>query len=105
MCANGLRHASCTGKRAEQAAIYPLELCKAILKGITNHLATVGLMHQGCVGIMQDAEEEANFFDDYMQNDDIFNDHMQNTESMSSVTDEEISVQNDITGQNTWKKT
>ena len=59
LCADGRQHATCTGKRADMAAIYPLKLCKAILQGITNHLTKVGLLHQGCMGIMPDAEDEA----------------------------------------------
>ncbi len=40
MCSNDMQHATCTGKRAAQATIYPLQLCKAILQGIKMHLQT-----------------------------------------------------------------
>ncbi len=57
-CTDGRPHASCTGKRAEKAAIYPLKLCRAILNGIHNHLKSVGWMHEEAVGIMLSAEDE-----------------------------------------------
>ena len=56
-CSDGRRHASCTGKRAERAAIYPIKLCKAILQGIRCHLEAIGLMHKDCIGVMTDAED------------------------------------------------
>ena len=66
-CSDGREHASCTGKRAEQAAIYPLKLCRAILKGIQNHLCNEGWMHRDTVGIMtatlEDKTEELNAVD------------------------------------------
>ena len=57
MCSTGKPHASCTGKRAEGAAIYPLRLCKAILSGIREHFKQLGWIHDGFVGLMTDAEE------------------------------------------------
>ena len=41
-CSNGQAHATCTGVRAEKAAIYPLKLCRALLAGIQNHLKAIG---------------------------------------------------------------
>ena len=49
---------SCTGSRAEQAAVYPLQLCKAILRGIKAHLKAHGWLHDDTAGVMMDAEEE-----------------------------------------------
>ena len=56
-CSDGREHASCTGKRAEQAAIYPLKLCRAILSGIQNHLQSTGWMSEDAFGVMVAAEE------------------------------------------------
>ena len=36
-CVDGRDHAPCTGNRAQNAVIYKLKLCRALLKGITNH--------------------------------------------------------------------
>ena len=66
MCSNDMQHASCTGKRAAQAAIYPLQLCKAILQGIRLHLEKEGLLHAGCVGVMTAAEEQTDEHYDYV---------------------------------------
>ncbi|MDP6494880.1 MAG: reverse transcriptase domain-containing protein, partial [Dehalococcoidia bacterium] len=55
-CTDGRPHASCTGRRAEKAAIYPLKLCRAIINGIHNQLLSVGWMHEDAVGVMFSAE-------------------------------------------------
>ena len=52
LCYNGKEHASCTGARAERAAIYPLKLCRAILTGIQNRLITTGQMQKDVVGVL-----------------------------------------------------
>ena len=91
-CSRGLRHASCTGKRAEQAAIYPLELCKAILKGIRNHLTNIGLLHEGSVGMMMDAEDE---MDNYVFDENETNNWMQQLQSVVQMNPEE----NEMIGQ------
>jgi hypothetical protein len=57
LCSNGKSHASCTGSRAEQAAIYPLKLCRAILTGIRNHITSIGQMQNDVVGVMMGDEE------------------------------------------------
>ena len=57
LCSDGRQHATCTGKQSENVAIYPLKFCKAILQGITSHLRQVGLLHEGRMGIMPDAED------------------------------------------------
>ena len=51
-------------KRAAQTAIYPLQLCKAILQGIKLHLQTEGLLYAGCMGVMTAAEEKFDTVDD-----------------------------------------
>jgi hypothetical protein len=61
LCSDGRAHVSCTGKRAERAAIYPLRLCRAILLGIRKHLMAIGWLHEDCNGIMMGAEEVAQF--------------------------------------------
>ena len=45
ICSKGLRHQMCEGKHAKAAAIYPDELCKAMLKGIANQLKRDKLLH------------------------------------------------------------
>ena len=56
---SGGRHQPCSGRHARDAAIYPRELCRAILKGIRNQLRQDGLMKNGCYGVqIQDDEEE-----------------------------------------------
>ena len=47
----GGEHASCTGKTARMAAIYPMKLCKAILQGCRAQLREDGRVFVGLVGI------------------------------------------------------
>ena len=47
----GGKHASCTGKTARTAAIYPMKLCKAILQGCRAQLREDGRVFVGLVGI------------------------------------------------------
>jgi len=47
----GGSHASCTGKTARMAAIYPVKLCKAILQGCRAQLREDGRVFIGFVGI------------------------------------------------------
>ncbi len=45
------RHALCSGKTAKEAATYPRELCRAVLRGLTSQLRKDGRMIGGCYGI------------------------------------------------------
>ena len=47
----GRRHAPCSGSAARRAAVYPLELCKAILQGCRNQLRADGRLRVGQIGI------------------------------------------------------
>ena len=49
--ARGGRHAPCSGRIASEAQVYPKRLCRAVLKGVTDHLRGDGLLKQGCYGI------------------------------------------------------
>ncbi len=53
----GGSHASCTGKRTVAAATYPLILCRAIIRGIWEHLKADGILHVDGTGQMADREE------------------------------------------------
>ena len=57
----GGSHAACSSRIAREAAIYPKELCRAMLKGIRNQLREDGVLKNGCCGIQapdDDAEIE-----------------------------------------------
>ena len=54
---------TCSGKIARMAAIYPFQLCKAILQGFRNQLRCDGLMEINVVG-MQVAGESRDDYDD-----------------------------------------
>ena len=41
----------CSGRVAVEAAIYPLKLCKAILRGFEQQLKVEGLMVEGVIGM------------------------------------------------------
>ena len=58
LCSTGEEHVCCNDERARRAAIYPLRLCKAILKGITDHMKTLGMLHNDCIGIQHPGEQE-----------------------------------------------
>ena len=47
----GQRHATCSGSVAREAAIYPAELCRAILSGFYRQLQKDGLVGPGTVGM------------------------------------------------------
>ena len=57
-CSDGTPHASCTGRSAEATAVYPLQLCRAILRGIRSHLKSVGRMDDDTVGMMPETGED-----------------------------------------------
>ena len=50
------RHAICSGKNAKEAAKYPRELCRAVLRGITAQLKTDRRLIGGCYGIQAKAD-------------------------------------------------
>ena len=47
----GGKHEACSGRTAKKAAIYPFELCRAILQGFRNQLRKIGLMEVGVAGM------------------------------------------------------
>ena len=47
----------CNGERAKQAAIYPVKLCKFILKGISKHMRDLGHLHDDTIGPQYQIEE------------------------------------------------
>ena len=47
----GGRHHQCSGVHARDAAIYPRELCRAVLKGIKAQMRSDGLLKPGCFGV------------------------------------------------------
>ena len=55
----GGKHVLCSGRVARDAAIYPKELCRAVLKGVSNQLRADRRLKDGCYGVQaQDDEEE-----------------------------------------------
>ena len=59
----GGRHGQCSGRHAKDAAIYPRELCRAVLRGIRNQMRADHLLKDGCYGVQapdDDAEIERN---------------------------------------------
>ena len=55
----GGEHATCSGRIASDAQRYPLDLCKAILRGIHRELQSRGIMTAGDVGMhgLEDADQ------------------------------------------------
>ena len=47
----------CSGRIAKDAARYPPELCKAILRGISDELHECGMLTQGCMGVQLPVDE------------------------------------------------
>ena len=57
----GGEHVLCSGRVAREAAIYPRELCRAMLRGIRDQLRQDGALKNGCYGVQapdDDAEIE-----------------------------------------------
>jgi len=52
----GGRHTVCSGNNAKEAAKYPRELCRAVLRGITAQLKTDRRLIGGCYGIQAKAD-------------------------------------------------
>ena len=50
--ANNKPHAVCSGRTAREAAIYPFEMCSAILKGLRRHLDRQGRILPGVHGVL-----------------------------------------------------
>ena len=55
----GGRHATASGKIARDAARYPPELCKAILRGFVDELQDLGMLTQQCYGLQAAIDEES----------------------------------------------
>lgn len=51
VCSRGQVHALCNGQRAKDGAIYPFELCRAILTGFRNQMIADGRLKAGSVGL------------------------------------------------------
>ena len=49
---SGGSHAPCSGKVARDAAVYPFQLCKAILSGLKNQLVLDGRLERSPCGIL-----------------------------------------------------
>ena len=60
MCssARGGQHGSTTGRAAREAAIYPFQLCKAILTGLHRQLRAEGKLQDGTVGVQALFDDE-----------------------------------------------
>ena len=54
----GGRHVIASGRIAREAAVYPRELCRSVLRGITMQLRADRRMKPGCVGIQAVDDEE-----------------------------------------------
>ena len=55
--AKGGTHRLCSGKHAREAAKYPRDLCRAVLRGIRNQLKKDGLLIDGCYGIQAPSDD------------------------------------------------
>ena len=58
MCSAGGRHRLASGGRARAAAIYPFQLCKAILRGFLNQMRSDGRLAEGLCGLQSREWEE-----------------------------------------------
>ena len=47
----GGAHQLCSGKHAKAAAVYPQELCRAVLRGVRDQLRVDNLLKDGCYGV------------------------------------------------------
>ncbi len=54
----GGTHALCSGRVASEAARYPVQLCKAIVRGITRQLDAIGIHEPGMVGMHAVTDEK-----------------------------------------------
>ena len=52
----GGRHAQCSGMVARQAAVFPFELCKAVLMGFSRQMKEVGCLVDGVLGLQYPEE-------------------------------------------------
>ena len=54
----GPMHASCSSVRAKDAAKYPRELCRAMLKGVTAQLRADSILKNGCYGLQAPDDDD-----------------------------------------------
>ena len=59
----GGKHVLCSGRVARLAAIYPFELCRAILRGMSRQLRMDGILHNDCVGMQMFIEDRTETID------------------------------------------
>ena len=59
VCSAGGRHRLASGGRARAAAIYPFQLCKAILRGFRNQMRSDGRLAEGMCGLQNLEWEDA----------------------------------------------
>ena len=58
MCSKtGTPHTTCNGRTAREAAIYPFQLCKAILEGLHQHLIRKGKLKKGINALLIGTED------------------------------------------------
>ncbi len=86
-CSSGQAHATCTGTRAERAAIYPLKLCRAILAGITTHFTSLGHMSKDTVGVMPGIAEEVHHVEMFQFQANDEQEHQNELEETAVVND------------------
>ena len=55
----GGQHRGCSGSHAQAAAIYTREMCRAVIKGISEQLRKDGTLKRGCYGVQVPDEDEA----------------------------------------------
>ena len=56
----GGQHQACSGMHAREAAIYPRDLCRAILRGIRAQMRQDGLLKAGCFGVQVADDDDSN---------------------------------------------
>ena len=59
MCSDGSQHTVCNGTTARKAAIYPFDLCKAILEGFRNHVEQQGRPVKGICALTPVLESDS----------------------------------------------
>jgi hypothetical protein len=56
-CGNGMDHAQCSAKVAQDAQVYSKQLCEAMLRGMQAQLKELGMLQSGVLGIQAAAAE------------------------------------------------
>ena len=101
----GGQHASASGRIAREAAIYPFELCRAILEGCRNQLGEDGKPHNGMHGLQGLSEGGVSIsqwnvaYLDAITGEELDGEEATAAENVFSMKDNDVVIKDSVAGE------